>query len=129
MPFHGYGVMVSKQNKSSRSFFTSHAEPQNKALHLSISEQKLQTPDYCVSVTISVDKVLHDLYWEPVKKGDEFGPYLRTSSSHDVFTNSVLRIYDFTYVISFVYFYTRRGLLVIEYHTLETNAIVATYLW
>ena len=98
-------------------------------LYLCTSEQKLQTPDHCVSVTISVDKVLHDLYWEPVKKGDEFGPYLRTSSSHDVFTNSVLRIYDFTYVISFVYFYTRRGLLVIEYHTLETNAIVATYLW
>ena len=86
--------MVSQQNKSSTSFFTSHAEPQNKALHLSFSEQKLQIPDYCVSVTISVDKVLHDLYWEPVKKGDEFGPYLRTSSSHD-FTNSVLQIYDF----------------------------------
>ena len=118
--------MVSQQNKSSTSFFTSHAEPQNKALHLSISEQKLQTPDYCVSVTISVDKVLHDLYWEPVKKGDELGPYLRTSSSHD-FTNSVLRIYDFFHEILFVYFSTRKGFLLIEYQTVETNAIVTVY--
>ena len=96
--------MVSQQNKSSTSFFTSHAEPQKKHYtYLCTSEQKLQTPDHCVSVTISVDKVLHDLYWEPVKKGDEFGPYLRTSSSHD-FTKSVLRIYDFFHEILFVYF-------------------------
>ena len=77
-------------------------------------------------VTISVDKVLHDLYWEPVKKGDEFGPYLRTISSH-VFTNSVLRIYDFFHASLFVYFSTSKGFLLIEYQTVETNAIVTVY--